>query len=332
MAREKCLILFVEDSPTQALSVQLMLEKTGLFNVQLAKSAMEGLEFLQEDVLPDAIISDIVMPEITGFEFTAAIRNDNRLQHIPVLLTTSKASRDNMLEGLKCGANGFIPKPMTDDLPVLLNYLIDNNRVRANTASNGTAMKIGDEIHNISADKTQLIDMLYSSMHTTDEKSRRLEECYKELRDVKNQLRQLKMQGTSPASGSKGGKILVVDDANINRMICSRLLASLGYDHEVVESAKQVLELVKERYNDFDLIFTDCQMPEMDGFEMTRIIRKFEKDNNFKQKPIVALTANVHENDQNLCYEAGMNDFLSKPFRKDDIGNCIKKWIEKNKD
>jgi CheY-like chemotaxis protein len=333
MARDKRLILFVEDSQTQALSVQFMLEKTGRFDVTLANNAMDALELLQEDPLPDAIITDIVMPEITGFELTAAIRTDERLQEIPVLLTTSKSSQENMLESLKCGANSFIPKPLTESLVSLLDYIIDNHELREDSNSDEVVMKVADQTHEISGSKAHIIDMLYSTIIVAQDKSLKLEECFKELKEVKSSLRELpkKHHSETPSkkSDNRNIKILIVDDTDINRMICSRLLASLGYDHEVAENAQQVINMVKARYNDFDLIFSDCQMPEMDGFEMTRRIRTYEKDHNYKQKPIIALTANVHEEDQNLCYDAGMNDFLSKPFRKNDIDNCIKKWINK---
>ena len=120
--------------------------------------------------------------------------------------------------------------------------------------------------------------------------------------------------------------ILIVDDTSINRVICSRLLDSLGYRNEVAEGGREVVELMKERYHDFDIIFTDCQMPGMDGYEMTRVIRRYEQENKLPAKPIIALTANAHRSDRDLCFEAGMSDFLSKPFRKPEIDSCIKKW------
>ena len=75
----------------------------------------------------------------------------------------------------------------------------------------------------------------------------------------------------------------------------------------------------------FDLILMDCQMPIMDGFEATRRIRKLSNPKH-AQVPIVAMTALAQEKDKKTCFDAGMNDYQSKPFSMDLLADCLKKW------
>ncbi|MBF0472790.1 MAG: response regulator, partial [Nitrospirae bacterium] len=83
--------------------------------------------------------------------------------------------------------------------------------------------------------------------------------------------------------------------------------------------------------NTYNLIFMDCQMPEMDGFEVTRRIRKIEKTSSEKRHvPIIALTANAMQGDQERCKGAGMDDYLSKPLKQSDLENIIDRWTTKN--
>ena len=78
---------------------------------------------------------------------------------------------------------------------------------------------------------------------------------------------------------------------------------------------------------EFDLILMDCRMPIMDGYEATRKIREIEKDNNLAPVPIIALTANASAEDRILCQQAGMNDVISKPFKKSDLYQVLQQWL-----
>ena len=76
----------------------------------------------------------------------------------------------------------------------------------------------------------------------------------------------------------------------------------------------------------FDLILMDCQMPEMDGFQATAAIRAAEGPS--KQTPIVALTANAMQGDRERCVEAGLDDYLPEPVRRDELGRMLEKWVK----
>jgi PAS domain S-box-containing protein len=120
-----------------------------------------------------------------------------------------------------------------------------------------------------------------------------------------------------------GKKILLAEDNEINRLVATEVLFNYGAIVTEVENGNLAVEAIKNEA--FDLILMDLQMPIMDGIEATQIIR-----NEFnKTIPIIALTANAIKGESKVCIEAGMNDYISKPFEEDYFINTISKWINK---
>jgi light-regulated signal transduction histidine kinase (bacteriophytochrome)/CheY-like chemotaxis protein len=130
--------------------------------------------------------------------------------------------------------------------------------------------------------------------------------------------------GSTPAT-SNSLRILLVEDNTFNQMIALRLLAKLGYHADCAINGLEVLKAIELK--PYDLIFMDLQMPEMDGLETTRRIRLIEKDTlPLNQIKIVAMTANAMAEDRENCILVGMDDFISKPVRIDDLANVLKKF------
>ncbi len=114
-----------------------------------------------------------------------------------------------------------------------------------------------------------------------------------------------------------GAKILAVEDNHVSQEVLRQILSQAGYAHEIVANGREAVGVWHD--GDFDLILMDCEMPEMDGFEATREIRRIEKENANDasappRTPIVALTANAFKGDREKCLEAGMDDYVAKPF------------------
>lgn len=109
----------------------------------------------------------------------------------------------------------------------------------------------------------------------------------------------------------KGLHILIAEDNIVNQKVARRLLEKSGFTVDVVENGKEALEAVQK--NEYGLVLMDIQMPEMDGLEATVAIRDMEKKTG-KRVPIVALTANNSKGIKERCFEAGMDEFLSKPI------------------
>lgn len=115
--------------------------------------------------------------------------------------------------------------------------------------------------------------------------------------------------------------ILLVDDNQINREIGQKILTHLGHQVDLADSGKASLKrLMSAQASDqmYDLILMDCQMPDMNGYQTTEIIRQ-----QLKHIPIIALTANTADEDKQMAYDSGMNDFLSKPFAPNEIQSVI---------
>jgi CheY-like chemotaxis protein len=117
--------------------------------------------------------------------------------------------------------------------------------------------------------------------------------------------------------------ILVAEDNTVNQTVITMIMKKLGYTIDMVPDGLQAIEAIKRK--PYHVILMDIQMPEMDGIEATRIIR-----NELSVQPvIVALTANAMLEDREICLQAGMDDYISKPIQIEKLTEVLKKWGEK---
>ena len=118
--------------------------------------------------------------------------------------------------------------------------------------------------------------------------------------------------------------ILLVEDNRINQQLALVLLKRLGYVADLAENGREAL--VASRAKSYALILMDMQMPELDGLQATRAIRQECPRN--QKTPIIALTANAMQSDRDACQAAGMDDFLSKPFTRQQLASCLERWMD----
>jgi CheY-like chemotaxis protein/HPt (histidine-containing phosphotransfer) domain-containing protein len=117
------------------------------------------------------------------------------------------------------------------------------------------------------------------------------------------------------------GHILLAEDNAVNQEMTRSMLELLGCRSDLAENGREAVEaFLRNRY---DLVLMDCQMPEMDGYAATRVIRKSEKC----RTPIIALTANAMAGDSDRCLAAGMDDYLSKPFSLQNLRAVLERWL-----
>ncbi|UCH95394.1 MAG: response regulator [Candidatus Aminicenantes bacterium] len=119
--------------------------------------------------------------------------------------------------------------------------------------------------------------------------------------------------------------ILLAEDDHINRKLADYMLSKAGYTLEMVENGKEAVSVYLADPDKFDLILMDIQMPMMDGKEATRRIRAA----GFTNIPIIAMTAESMKGDREKCLEAGMDDYISKPIKRDTVYRMVKKYIQK---
>ncbi|MBT8079927.1 MAG: response regulator [Gammaproteobacteria bacterium] len=127
-----------------------------------------------------------------------------------------------------------------------------------------------------------------------------------------------------------GVSVLLVDDNDVNLAVAREMLAVQGYNVAVARDGVQAVAAVKEQV--FDAILMDCHMPEMDGFEATQRIREFERGASREPTPIIALTAHALEGDRERCIDAGMDEYLSKPFTKLQLQSVVDEQIRRPAD
>jgi two-component system, sensor histidine kinase and response regulator len=129
-------------------------------------------------------------------------------------------------------------------------------------------------------------------------------------------------------------RILVAEDNLINQKLTVRMLEKLGYQADVVENGQEALAALAR--SSYAVVLMDCQMPLVDGFEATRLIRQREAavqesaatySSETRHIAIVALTANAMQGDRERCLAAGMDDYLTKPVRKEDLKGALNRWI-----
>ncbi len=128
-----------------------------------------------------------------------------------------------------------------------------------------------------------------------------------------------------PAPSTHGLTVLLAEDNAVNQLIFQKMLLRLGYQVIVANHGREALAALKE--SQIDLVLMDCQMPELDGYQATREIRAW--GGIYAGLPVIALTASAMEEDRQNCFDAGMNDFLSKPLMLSTLQEALARWAPK---
>ena len=193
-------ILIVEDSPTQALLLEEVLATNG-YLVSHAANGKAALEFLRTEV-PAMVITDVVMPEIDGYELCRRIRADHNMTDLPVILLTDLSNPGDVLHGLGVGVNNFIAKPFNEALLISrIEDILVNSRMRqTSSAELGIKISFAGQDHFLTAERLQIIDFLISSLdsavrnlHEINEANRLLGEANAKIRKQAEELRALSL-------------------------------------------------------------------------------------------------------------------------------------------
>ena len=183
-------ILIVEDSPTQALQLKYSLEKNN-YQAYVVNSGKEALDFVKK-LKPSIILCDIVMPEMSGFEFCKQIKTNEELKNIPVILLTTLSDPHDIMQGLQCGADNFLTKPCDEQyLLTRIQNLLSNIELRKRSSVEmGIEVAVANKKYNITSDKLQILDLLISTYDSALQKSIELNKAQNELSILNRQLQQ----------------------------------------------------------------------------------------------------------------------------------------------
>ncbi|MGI9227750.1 MAG: response regulator, partial [Gammaproteobacteria bacterium] len=189
--------------------------------------------------------------------------------------------------------------------------------------------KLCNEFEQISHDVT---------IETTKSRLEQIKDSYSLVKKALNiYLTKLRDSATHPVqfndytsnikSESHSTNILLVEDNKVNQDVAIGTLEDMGYAVTVVFNGAQALEALQE--NHYDLVLMDCQMPEVDGYHATKLIRISQNNGKINQKlKIIAVTANAQEGGRQRCIDAGMDDYLSKPYTYDELNDLVKHWCQ----
>jgi len=222
-------ILVVEDSPTQAMHLKYILEKYD-YQVTVARDGKNALATMRTRK-PTIVISDILMPEMDGYELCRQIRADENLKYIPVILLTQLFDPRDVIRGLLSGADNFVTKPYSEQFLVSrIQYILANQELRRNSITEmGIEIIFAGQKHFITSDRMQILDLLFSTFENAVQRNQELEEANKELRKALETIetinmvseklnRMLEPEGVAEAIAVGVKKLIDYDECRVYRI------------------------------------------------------------------------------------------------------------------
>ncbi len=238
-------ILIVEDSPAQA----SLLNHTLTANGYAARTACNGREALAslQTARPLIVISDIVMPEMDGFQLCRAIKSNDPTKDLPVVLLTALSDPEDVLRGLECGADGFITKPYDEDyLLSRLEHAIANARLRAESGDHtGGELLFKGQKYCIASDRRQILDLLLSTYETAVRRNRELQELKEKLELLNESLEYKVLERTAALTAEIEERKKIQEELQKHREHLEELVS--GRTAELLASNRQLHREIAER-------------------------------------------------------------------------------------
>ncbi len=285
--------LITDDNKTNLQILTHVLESAGMrvYGCTNGEDTLQAIgEASASGKLFDICILDIMMPDVSGYDLARKIRASTG-SDLPLIAFSSATEKGGAEKCREAGFNGFLPKPINR---IKLFKMIE--RVLGETS--GAGKPEGKQ-----------------ETHFTTQYSMR--------EDTKRSI-----------------SILLAEDNPVNQKLAVALLAKAGYQVTAVGNGKEALDLYTADCAKYDIIFMDVQMPELNGLDATSKIRQWEQQHRAQGEdpssqnpdsrpsiPIVAMTANVMKGDREKCLEAGMNDYISKPIKREIVFEMLTKWV-----
>jgi signal transduction histidine kinase len=279
-------ILVIEDSPTQAEQLRYMLEKHGC-HVTIAGNGREALTVMAERK-PGLIITDVVMPEMDGYELCRNVKRDERFRDIPVILLTSLADPHDVIRGLECGADNFITKPY-DETALLFriaNMQLERRQSKTDDGSAGLEVYFDCRKFLISADRRQAVNLLLSTYEAAIQKNRELSSARDELRESNERLeaanRDLEAFGYTVSHDLRSPLTCINGYCQLLLELCSARLDEqcTGFINDISVAAGRMEQLVTTILN-----FSQLTRKEMDRqtVDLSRLARTVSLDLRMRQ-------------------------------------------------
>ncbi len=292
-------VLIVDDNDTNRKVLRGQLEHWGI-QVAEAHDAPTALALCEAcDLIPqspnhlfDVALLDMQMPKMDGAELGKIIKSDSHFKSIKLIMMTSQAHRGDAKYYADLGFSAYFPKPIpASDLLDALLVIVDG----------GDAFK----------QASPLVTRHYVHTLLSKDSPGSIEGAF------------------NPPKWPKGTRLLSVEDNQINQEVIKGMLQKLGLSSDLAADGREALVALRQAPidNPYTLVLMDCQMPEMDGYESSKLIREGESGSRYQNIPIVAMTANAMKGDREKCLNAGMSDYLSKPIEFAELNAMLTKWL-----
>ncbi|MFN6486858.1 MULTISPECIES: response regulator [unclassified Nostoc] len=295
-------LLIVDDNATNRKIIHHQATRWGM-QVDQAASAATALKAIQEAAKQksfyDVAVIDMQMPEIDGMTLGEQIKANSAIASLPLIMLTSTNQRDEIQQALKIGFVAYLVKPIKPS------RLLDTIMTIFGTQAEQEESEVRIEELKVESYENN------SSDHSPVPNSPKLSNS---------------TTLTAKIERSQSFRILLAEDNLVNQKVALKQLQSLGYSADVAGNGKEALQLLEKI--PYDLILMDCQMPVLDGLEATKEIHRWQESSfaNGRRPVVIAMTANAMKEDQQLCIDAGMDDYLSKPVIKEKLAAALEHW------
>ncbi len=300
-------VLIIDDNEVNR---AILLEQLGSWRFEAAavasgREALSALRQASANNRPfELIILDQQMPVMNGSSVVAAVQEDPAIADTAIIMLTSVDQPGDLQEMRKRGVKGYLLKPARSSM--LFDTIVE-------ILQNLHTEPGGDDVPD------------FDAAQSDDQPAGRPAAAFDTPRTSAG-LRQLAPQGAQYDSEGPAVSVLVAEDNEVNQSVAVQILKSAGYSFAVAANGRLAVEMFATRRP--RLILMDISMPAMNGIEAARAIRAVEARHNMTPTPIIALTAHALKGDKEMCLEAGMDDYISKPISPDTLTGMIDKYLD----
>ncbi len=266
-------VLIVDDSEANRSVLAHHVENWDMVPVEVArgKPALDRIRAAHDEGRPfDVVITDLLLPDMTGFDLARVIKANAALKPLRVVLMPSFGKRGHAQDAREAGISAYLVKPVKEQ---------------------------------------ELFECLLAVVTQAA------------LPEAEPRL--VTRHSIAESGPARHQRILIAEDNLVNQKLLVAQVAQLGLRADIVENGAEALDALDRRH--YALVLMDCQMPVLDGYDATRRLRLREAGGS--HTPVIAVTANAMAGDRERCIEAGMDDYLAKPIRRDELRSILDRWL-----
>jgi CheY-like chemotaxis protein len=301
-------VLVVDGSQMSRDTLRRMLEASGMRSEEAATGtqALDCLARAAETRPFDAVITEFALPDMDGLKLGRTLRQDPTVGNTPIIMLTASDQRGQGETAVQMGFVAYLTKPAK-------RALIFDALARAVSRRVSTRRLEDVQVADRPAQSPTYAPAAISPGQAPAAAEPEVAESDG-------------LAAAEPMPATRKALVLLVEDNPNNQIMAMRQLEKLGHAVHIVSNGVQAVKALSYGTHRYDLVFMDCQMPEMDGFEATREIRNAEVTSG-RHVPIIAMTANAMSGDRDSCIAAGMDDYIAKPISRHVLNEALARWL-----